>query len=182
MVLFCAEYDADGGVFAILTFYAVEQGKVIVHLARVFGFELAYLQVNGHQTAQFPVKEEHIYTAFLSVVLHCVLVANEGETLSQFKQEQLYLFDKPLFQLKFKYRLRHPEKTEIISVAEHLVGIPRLCGRQRGCEIVVSRCRQIRLMHLQFKGVQQQVAVPAFFSALMRIVPRIFVVQIFTEK
>ena len=28
VVLFCAEYDADGWVFVLLTFYAVEQGKV----------------------------------------------------------------------------------------------------------------------------------------------------------
>ena len=93
VVLLCAEYDADGGGFAILTLCAVEQGKVVVHLARVFGFELAYLQVNGHQTAQFPVKEEHIYTAFLSVVLHCVLVANKSATARcTFSASGLFLF------------------------------------------------------------------------------------------
>ena len=67
--------------------------KVVVHLARVFGLELTYLQVNGHQTAQFPVKEEHIYTAFLSVVLHCVLVANKSATARcTFSASGLFLF------------------------------------------------------------------------------------------
>ena len=79
-------------------------------------------------------------------------------------------FHKAVFEFKFQYRACHTKKAEIIAATEHLIGIPSLFHGKSATEIVVNLCRQLRLVHIQLDGVEQQVAIPTFGDSFLCIV------------
>lgn len=57
VVFFCAEDEADGGLFIRGFFQAVQEREIVVHLTDVFGLELAYFQVDRYHPVQAPVEK-----------------------------------------------------------------------------------------------------------------------------
>ena len=95
-----------------------------------------------------------------------MLIAYERESIAELHKETCDGFYKTVFKFKLKYGTCHAQETEIIA-AEHLVGILRLFGRKSAVEIVVYSCQCLCLIHFEFNGIEQQVAIPTFRACLL---------------
>jgi len=79
--------QAERRVFAGLAFVAVEVAEVEFHLAFEGGFELAELQVEGDEPAQFAMVEEKVAGEVFAIDDDSLLASDEGEAGTEFEQE-----------------------------------------------------------------------------------------------
>ena len=154
MVFLRTKYDSYGTVLVCTTFKAVKQRQIIVHLSCILWFESTDFQVNSNKTTQSTMEKQHIYLTFLSVILQYMLVAYEREPIAEFHKETCDGFYKTVFKFKLQDRTCHSQEAEIIATAEHLVGILRLFGRKSAVEIVICPCQCLRLIHVEFNGIE----------------------------
>ena len=98
-----------------------------------------------------------------------MLVAYEREAIAEFHKETSDGFYKTVFKFKLQDRTGHSQETKIIAAAERFVGILRLFGRKSAVEIVVYSCQCLCLIHIEFDGIEQQVAIPTFRACLLCI-------------
>ena len=99
-----------------------------------------------------------------------MLVANESETITKFHKETGDSFYKAVFKFKLQNRTCYSQETKIIAAAKYLIGILRLFGRKSAVEIVVYSCQCLCLIHIEFDGIEQQVAIPAFGYGFLCII------------
>ena len=116
------------------------------------------------------MEKQHIYLAFFTIVFQYMLVANESETITKFHKETSNSFYKAVFKFKLQNGTCYSQETKIIAVAKHLVGILCLFGRKSAVEIVIYSCQCLCLIHVEFDGIEQQVAIPAFGYGFLRII------------
>ena len=116
------------------------------------------------------MEKQHIHLTFLAVIFQHMLVAYEREAVAEFHKETSDGFYKTIFKFKLQDRTGHSQETKIIAAAEHFVGILRLFGRKSAVEIVVYSCQCLCLIHIEFDGIEQQVAIPTFFHRLCGII------------
>ena len=62
------------------------------------------------------------------------------------------------------------QDTKGIAAAKHLIGILRLFGRKSAAKIVVYSRQCLGLIHIEFDGIEQQVAIPTFVYGFLRII------------
>ena len=98
-----------------------------------------------------------------------MLIAYERKAIAEFHKETSDGFYKTVFKFKLQDRTGHSQETKIIAAAEHFVGILRLFGRKSAVEIVVYSCQCLCLIHIEFDGIEQQVAIPTFRACLLCI-------------
>ena len=115
------------------------------------------------------MEKQHIYLTFLSVILQYMLVANESETITKFHKETSDSFYKAVFKFKLQNGTCYSQETKIVAAVKHFVGILRLFGRKSSVEIVIYSCQCLCLIHFEFNGIEQQVAIPTFRACLLCI-------------
>ena len=128
-ILFCAKYNSDRTVLIVLPFKTVQQGEIVVHLARIFGLEFANLQIKGNKATQSTMIKQHIHPADFSIILKFMLVANVCESATQFQQELLNFIDKSRFKFSLKNWIANTKKTEVVATMEDFIGKLSLCCR-----------------------------------------------------
>ena len=106
-----------------------------------------------------------------------MLIAYERKAIAEFHKETCDCFYKTVFKFKLQNRTCYTQETEIITAAKHLVCILRLFGRKSAVEIVVYSCQCLRLVHIEFDGIEQQVTIPAFGYRFLCIIERGIVIQ-----
>ena len=96
-----------------------------------------------------------------------MLIAYERKAIAEFHKETCDGFYKTVFKFKLQNRTCYTQETEIITAAKHLVCILRLFSRKSAVEIVVYFCQCLCLIHFEFNGIEQQVAIPTFRACLL---------------
>ena len=99
-----------------------------------------------------------------------MLVANESEAITKFHKKTGDSFYKAVFKFKLQNRTRYSQESEIIAAAKYFIGILRLFGRKSAVEIVINLCQCLCLIHFEFDGIEQQVAIPTFGYGFLRII------------
>ena len=74
------------------------------------------------------------------------------------------------------------QETKGIAAAKHLFGILRLFGRKSVAKIVVYSCQCLGLIHIEFDGIEQQVAIPTFGYGFLRIILGGFIIQSLAQQ
>ena len=115
------------------------------------------------------MEKQHIYLTFFTIVFQYMLVANESETITKFHKETSDSFYKAVFKFKLQNGTCYSQETKIVAAVKHLVGILRLFGRKSAVEIVIYSCQCLCLIHIEFDGIEQQVAIPTFGNRFLCI-------------
>ena len=71
-----------------MTKLVIDDAQVEIHLAGVLGLELAFLQVDHDEAAQFQVVEQQIDVEIAVADLQVILAADEGEALAKFHRKR----------------------------------------------------------------------------------------------
>ena len=61
----------------------------------------------------------------------------------------------------------YTQETEIVATIEDFVGVLCLFGRKSAVEIIINSCQCLGLIHVEFDGIEQQVAIPTFRTCLL---------------
>ena len=89
VVAVLAEDHADGGSVGLVAELVIDNAQIEVHLAGVFGFEFAFLQVDHDKAAQLQVVEQQVDEEFVLADFQAKLPADESEASAELKQEAL---------------------------------------------------------------------------------------------
>ena len=100
MFLF-TEDDANGLIFVIKLYMAVEVIDVHLHLAQVLVREFSDLQIDQHVAAKQPVIEDQIDKEMLLVEGEAFLPGLEEKALAQLQKEMFQLVDDCYLQIGF---------------------------------------------------------------------------------
>ena len=115
------------------------------------------------------MEKQHIYLTFFTIVFQYMLVAYKRKAVAEFHKKTCDSFYKAVFKLKLQNGTCYSQETKIIAAAKYLIGILRLFGRKSAVEIVVYSCQCLCLIHIEFDGIEQQVAIPTFGTCLLCI-------------
>ena len=116
------------------------------------------------------MEKQHIYLAFFTIVFQYMLVANESEAITKFHKETGDSFYKAVFKFKLQNGTCYSQETKIVAAVKHFIGILRLFGRKSVVEIVGYSCQCLCLIHIEFDGIEQQVAIPTFGYSFLCII------------
>ena len=61
----------------------------------------------------------------------------------------------------------YTQETEIVATIEDFVGVLCLFGRKSAIEIIINSCQCLGLIHIEFDGIEQPVAIPTFRTCLL---------------
>ena len=98
-VLRLAQDEADGGRVLWVAELVIDHRAVEIHLAGVFGLEVAFLEIDHNEAAQMEVVEEQVEIEVAVADLQPVLAAHEGEAASEFDQKGLDVRQQAGFEL-----------------------------------------------------------------------------------
>ncbi len=96
-----------------------------------------------------------------------MLIAYERKAIAEFHKETCDGFYKTVFKFKFQDRTCYTQETEIVATIEDFVGVLCLFGRKSAVEIIINSCQCLCLIHFEFNGIEQQVAIPTFRTCLL---------------
>src|ERR1035437_8372831 len=127
--LSCTEDHPQWPSLLRLTSIPLQPALLEFHLAFVRGLELADLQVNGDQAAQFSVVEEQIKVVIPVVNLHALLAGHKTETHAQFQDERFHLPQNCRLQILLRVGVLQTQEIENVGIAENQVGVTLSCSR-----------------------------------------------------
>src|SRR5207302_349946 len=94
-----AQDQTDGRRVGIVAELVIDDAQVEIHLAGVFGLELAGLQVDDNEAAQFQVVEQQVDVKVGITDVQVKLPADKREALPQLQQKPLQVVEEIGFQL-----------------------------------------------------------------------------------
>ena len=122
IVLSRTENQSNRRFLSGATFIPLEPGQIKLHLAFVRRFEIAYLELYGHQAAQLAMIEQQVKVIILVIDLHPFLASDEAKAGSEFENEGLDFPKNRGLQIRLGIGIFQAEEIKDIRIAENEVG------------------------------------------------------------
>ena len=103
-----------------LPYITVEGFEVELQLAKVFGLELVYLQLDGDEAVQPTMKEQEVERKIPSPDLHRVFGADKAEIAAQFRDHAPEIAQQTGVEIGLRVVRRQTEKLEDVGVFEEV--------------------------------------------------------------
>lgn len=137
-----AEDEAERRFLAGLLFVFGKPAEIELHLAFVFGLEVAELEIDGDKPSQAAVVEEEIEVEIVGVDGDAFLPGEESEAVAEFEQKRLDLAEDGVFEVTFEIAIAQAEEVEDVGIPEDEGG-REFVLRAQGGEFGVGEIRRL---------------------------------------